>query len=87
MKPGPVYYSVHALKDETIWFAVPTRKPRKTKNSPAPNIDEDGIHNWYLEKTNDDEPSGLTDWGKALRHVCVAMTLNVKRIIRQKVEL
>ncbi len=85
MKPGPVYYSVHALKDETIWFAIPTRKPRKMKNSPVPDIDEDGIHNWYLEKTGDEESSRFSDWGKALRNICIAMTLNVKRIVRQNV--
>jgi hypothetical protein len=30
---GAVYYRVHALPDEIIWLVMPTRKPRKSKNS------------------------------------------------------
>jgi hypothetical protein len=44
MKRKKVYYRVHALPDEIIWLVMPTRKPRKSKNSKEPSIDEDGIH-------------------------------------------
>lgn len=79
-----VYYSVHGLKDGTICFAFPGRKPRKTKYAGEPMIDQDGIHTWYFEK--DDDVNRYSDWGKSVWHTCVSMGLNVRRIIRQQVE-
>lgn len=81
-KQRPTYYSVHALRDGTIWFAEQTRKPRTTRHF-TPEIDGDGIHNWFLDE---EEPTRLTDWGKGLRHGAVVNRLNVKRAIREQVE-
>lgn len=81
-KPRPAYYSAHALRDGTIWFAMQTPKPRKTRHS-TPEIDADGIHNWYVDE---EELDRLTEWAKALRHGAVANCLNTKRIVRQQVE-
>ncbi|MEX1098003.1 MAG: hypothetical protein WED34_18315 [Planctomycetales bacterium] len=76
------YYSAHSLRDGTIWFAVQTRKPRKSRHF-TPKIDEDGIHRWFIDE---DEPQGISDWGKAVRHGAVANHLNAKRLVRQQVE-
>ena len=80
----PVYYSVFALKDGTVITPLPTRKPRKTKYSRAPKIDEEGIWRWYLEKRErlDDVPDRF--WTAFV--VNVGTCLNVKRIVRQRVE-
>lgn len=81
-----VYYNAHALQDGMIYFVTPTRKPRKTRTHGEPQIDEDGIYRWYLDKPEDDERLHFTDWGKGVWQTCAAMTLNMKRIIRQQVE-
>jgi hypothetical protein len=78
------YFSVFALKDGTIYLVNPTRRPRKTKYSSAPRIDEDGICNWYLEK--EVLPRDMVDWLKGSFHSTVATSFNVKRIVRQQVE-
>jgi hypothetical protein len=80
-----LHYRVHALQDGTIWFAIPTRKPRRSRTSGEPAIDEDGIYSWYLEKPGNDEHNNYSDWGKGLWHTCAAMSLNVRRIVRQQV--
>jgi hypothetical protein len=76
----PTYFSVHALRDGTIWLALQGRKPSK-KNKPV--IDEDGIYQWFL-----DEPDAKTlpDWGKGILQMAITTNLNVKRIVRQQVE-
>jgi hypothetical protein len=84
MSSKTAYYSAHALCDNTIYLAVQTRKPRKSNAEPNPQIDEEGIWRWYIEKLDDD--SGLTERGAMLRNICVATCLNVRRIVRQKVE-
>ncbi len=81
-----VYYRAHAVQDGTIYFVVPTRKPRKTRLHGKPEIDEDGVYSWFLEKPEDEERSHFTDWAKGVWQTCVAMTLNIKRTIRQQVE-
>src|ERR1051326_6533355 len=48
----PAYYSVHAMREGTIWMAVPHRKPYGKKSV----TDEDGIFQWFLEE---DLPSGM----------------------------
>jgi hypothetical protein len=82
---GAVYYRVHALPDEIIWLVMPTRKPRKSKNSKEPSIDEDGIHGWFFEDPLKDERDRLTDWGKGVWYTCVATAINVKRIVRAQI--
>lgn len=79
-KQKPAYYSVHALRDGTIWFVLQGRKPAKSQN---PIIDEDGIYQWHLDEVKPDE---LSDWGQCLLHSTVATCLNVKRIVRHQVE-
>ena len=86
MNVKQVYYSVGALQDGTIYFVTTTRKPRKTRTYGEPQIDEDGIYRWYLDKSEDEEHLHFTDWGKGVWQTCAAMTLNIKRIIRQQVE-
>jgi hypothetical protein len=79
-----VYYTVFGLKDGTVYLANLTRKPRKTKYSSRPQIDEDGICRWYIEK--EVVPKDLPDWAKGAWHTALAPCLNVKRIVRQQVE-
>lgn len=79
-KRKPAYYSVHALRDGTIWFAAQVRKPPKNKK---PKIDEDGVCRWFLDET---EPCRLSDSGKSVRHTAVAVALNTKKLIRDRVE-
>jgi hypothetical protein len=78
------YYSVLATKDGTICFAFRTRKPRKTKGSRAPRIDEDGI--WRWSDQSDEEVRSFTDWGKGVFHTAVVTQLNMKRILRHQIE-
>ncbi len=78
------YYSVTALQDGTIFFATQTRKPVKSNVRGKPQIDEDGIHNWYIDKQ--EVVQGFKDWGKGVHHSAVVQCLNTKRIIRDQVE-
>jgi len=78
-----VYYKVFALKDGTVYFVSVSRKPRKTKYGPRPQIDEEGICTWFIEK---DRPSDITDWAKGAWHSAVATCLNVKRIVRLQIQ-
>jgi hypothetical protein len=75
----PAYYSVHAMRDGTIWLAVPHRKPYGKKSV----TDEDGIFQWFLEE---DIPSGMYDGAKCVQDTTVTTSLNVKRIVRNQVE-
>jgi hypothetical protein len=78
------YYCVRATKDGTICFAHATHKPRRTKGSRPPRIDEDGIWQWFDQ--TDEEVRSFTDWGKGVHHTAVVTRLNVKRIVRQQIE-
>lgn len=78
------YYSVTALQDGTICFATQTRKPVKSSVRGKPQIDEDGIHNWYIEKQ--DVVQCFNDWGKGVYHSAIVQSLNTRRIIRAQVE-
>jgi len=78
------YYVVFASRDGTIYLVNETRKPRKTKYSPRPKIDEDGICTLYVEK--DVQVKDLPDWMKSVWHTALATTLNAKRILRQQIE-
>jgi hypothetical protein len=82
LKRKKAYYSVRALRDGTIWLAVLTRKPSKKPRQKL-QIDDDGIHNWYLDE---DIPHGMTDWARSVRYGTVATSLNVKRIMREQIE-
>ena len=84
MRSQKAYYSVRAAKDDTICFAHATRKPRKTKGSRPPRIDEDGI--WQWSHQSDEEVRTFTDWGKGVHHTAVVTRLNVKRIVREQIE-
>jgi hypothetical protein len=83
VRTQPVYYKVFALKDGTVYFVSLSRKPRKTKHGPRPEIDEEGICTWFIEK---ERPSDITDWAKGAWHTAVATTLSVKRIVRLQVQ-
>jgi hypothetical protein len=76
----PAYFTVHALRDGTIWLAVQGRRPSKKK---CPHVDEDGIYKWRLDES---DPGNFTESGKALRHLALVNLLNNKRLIRQQVE-
>lgn len=78
------YYTVTALQDGTILFAFQKRKPVKSSMHPKPQIDEDGIYDWYFEKQ--DEAQRYSDWGKGVHHSAIVNCLNTKRIIREQVE-
>jgi hypothetical protein len=80
MRTRPAYYRVHALRDGTICLAFQTRKPRKPKYGRRPQIDDDGIYDWYVDE--DDDLDGWTDWARGARMVAITTTLNVKRILR-----
>ncbi len=77
-------YSVTAFEAGTILFASQTRKPVQSNVRGKPEIDEDGIHNWYIDKQ--EVVQGFTDWGKGVHHSAVVQCLNTKRIIRKQVE-
>ena len=79
-----VYYSVFALKDGTIYAVCQGRKPRKTRDSRAPKIDEDGIHTWYLGTPI--APFKMEEWERAAYHSTVSTCLNMKRLLRNRVE-
>ncbi len=49
-----------------------------------PQIDDDGIYDWYFEKQ--DEAQRYADWGKGVHHSAIVNCLNTKRIIRERVE-
>lgn len=84
MRVRKAYYSVHALRDGTIWLAFETRKPRRRKHCREPKIDEDGIHRWlFTEK--EEEVNRLSDWGKGVFYTSVATCLNMRRITREHV--
>jgi hypothetical protein len=78
------YYSVHALRDGTIWLAFETRKPMRRKRCREPKIDEDGVHSWFLTE-KEEEVDRLSDWGKGVFHTSVAVGLNMRRITREHV--
>ncbi|MBI3675192.1 MAG: hypothetical protein HY243_01065 [Proteobacteria bacterium] len=84
MRPRKAYYSVHSLCDGTIYVAVPTRKPAKSSFDPKPVIDEEGVFRWYVDKVDAPLPDG--DRYAVVRNVCIATSLNVRRIVRLQVE-
>jgi hypothetical protein len=84
MRSTQVYYSVFTLKDGTVYLVLPVRKPRKTRYSRAPKIDEDGICQRFIEKKV--EVKDLPDWAKGAWHTALSTCLNVKRIVREQVE-
>lgn len=82
MKAKRVYYSVFGLKDGTVFAVLPVAKPRKTKHSPTPKIDADGVCRFNVE--DDVVPSKMTDSNRTVFHTAVATALNVKRILREQ---
>lgn len=84
MRLKKAYYSAHALCDGTIYLGVQTRKPRPTRNGGEPQIDEEGIHQWFLDPVG--ERPHFNEFGNLLRNVCIATALNTRRIVREKVE-
>ncbi len=81
-KRKQAYYSVHALRDKTIWLATLTQKPRKTKYQ-TPEIDEDGIHRWFLDE---EDPARLNSSGRSVMLGTIANCLNLKRVLREQIE-
>ena len=81
MRSKKVYYMVFGLKDGTVFGVLPVRKPRKTKYSPAPKIDADGVCRFFVE---DVVPRDLPDWEKSAFHTAIATALNVRRILREQ---
>jgi hypothetical protein len=84
LEPKKAYWRVQATRDGIIWFAYQTRKPTKRGRQKEPEIDEDGICDWYYEP-NDKNSERLTDWAKTLWHVSLATALNMKRTVRLQV--
>jgi len=84
MRVRKAYYSVHALRDGTIWLAFENRKPTRHKRCREARIDEDGIHDWFFTE-KEEEVNRLSDWGKGVFHTSVAMCLNMRRITREHV--
>ena len=81
-KPKKAYFSAHALRDGTIVFAIPTKKPRKTRYE-TPSIDEDGIWRWFVDEG---DTASLNDVSRTIWFCSVANCLNTRRIVRQQVE-
>ncbi len=79
MRKQPVFFSAHALRDGTIWLAVPVRKPQNDRD-----IDAEGVCRWFIDKVG--ENPGLSDLGNATRNICIATCVNVRRVLREKVE-
>ena len=84
MRLRKVYYTVFALKDGTVLFARPTRKPHRRRGSRGPRIDEEGICQWFPEKWERFDQMPDRVW-TAFQSV-VGTCLNTKRIIRTRVE-
>lgn len=84
MRVRKAYYSVHALRDGTIWLVFETRKPTRHKHCREPRIDEDGIHDWFFTE-KEEEVNRLSDWGKGVFYTSVATCLNMRRITREQV--
>ncbi len=84
MKKQNAYYKVFALKDKTIVLVLQTRKPVGPRGGPKPKIDEDGIHTWFPETAMDYQH--LPKAAAASRHTTIATCLNLKRILRERVE-
>jgi hypothetical protein len=81
MRPKPAYYSVFAIKDGTIVFAMQTRKPPKNSLDRGQCIDEDGIHRWFI--TNKESYTQCPDREVIIRHLAVAGRLNTRRSSRE----
>src|SRR5262245_3731669 len=84
LEPKKAYWRVQATRDGIIWFAYQTRKPTKRGRRKEPEIDEDGICDWYFAQ-DDKDANRFTDWAKTLWHVSLATALNMKRIVRQQI--
>lgn len=84
MRLHKVYYSVFALKDGTILFSRPTRKPYQKRGSRGPRIEEEGICKWFPGNWERLNKMPDRDW-TAFQSV-VSTCLNVKRIVRMRVE-
>ena len=84
MKPSKNYYKVHGTRDGIVCIAFQTKKPRKSKGRPAPEIDDDGIWDWYVEGLED--ANRFSAWGRGTHMVALTTYLNVRRIVRQIIE-
>ena len=83
-RPQMQYYSVHALKDGTIWLATDTTLPRRQKGVRPPQVDQDGIWQVWIEGSDSDRP--YVDWVKGAREASVATCLNMRRVLRSQIE-
>lgn len=84
MRLHKVYYNVFALKDGTVLFSCPTRKPYSKRGSRGPRIDEEGICKWFPEKW--ERLGQMPDRTWTAFQSIVSTCLNMKRIVRMRVE-
>ena len=76
------YYSVFAVRDGTIWHASTRRKPG---GMPPGDIDADGLFNTFVEKLGEEDQ--YTPVAKVVRGGTLATCLNLKRVLRNQVEV
>lgn len=76
------YYSVFAVRDGTIWHASTRRKPG---GMPPGAIDADGVFNTFVEKLGEEDQ--YTPVAKVVRGGTLATCLNLKRVLRNRVEV
>ncbi|HOW71085.1 MAG TPA: hypothetical protein PKY77_10830 [Phycisphaerae bacterium] len=84
MAEQKAYYSVFGLKDGIVWLATQQRKPVRSRTWGRPQIDEDGIYSWFVDKVGDGE--NMTDQAKVAKGTTIATCLNMKRVVREQVE-
>ena len=75
------YYSVFTVKDGTIWHAATSRKP---DGSLADAVDEDGVFNTFVEELGAE--ARYTRVAKVVRGATLATSLNLRRVLRDRVE-
>lgn len=84
MRPKKIYYWVSALRDHTILAALEKRKQGATKTRRAPRVDPEGIYYWSFDTAKDFRH--LTEAQCAARHTTIATCLNIRRIVRERIE-
>lgn len=80
----PVNYWVQVLRDGTIVYAGPMRRPYHKKGRPKPFIDEDGCFGW--SQFGVQRLADLTDAQRIIAVLSMTQKLNTKKLLREQVE-
>jgi hypothetical protein len=80
----PVNFWVQVLRDGTIVYAGPMRRPYHKKGRPKPFIDEDGCFGW--SQFGVQPLADLTDAQRIIAVLSMTQKLNTKKLLREQVE-